>query len=32
VRLGNRIAVAHTEMENDAGELTATDGAAYMVG
>jgi hypothetical protein len=32
VRLGNRVAVAHTELENDAGELTATGGAAYMAG
>ena len=32
VRLGNRVAVAHTELENDAGELIATGGAAYMVG
>jgi uncharacterized protein (TIGR00369 family) len=32
VRLGNRVAVAHTEMVNDAGELIATGGAAYMVG
>ena len=32
VRLGARVAVAHTEMENDAGELIATGGAAYMVG
>ncbi len=31
VRLGNRVAVAHTEMENDAGELIATGGAAYMI-
>ena len=32
VRLGNRVAVAHTELVNDAGELIATGGAAYMVG
>ena len=32
VRLGNRVAVAHTEMVNDTGELIATGGAAYMVG
>jgi uncharacterized protein (TIGR00369 family) len=32
VRLGNRVAVAHMELENDAGELIATGGAAYMVG
>ena len=32
VRLGNRVAVAHTDMVNDAGELIATGGAAYMVG
>jgi len=32
VRLGNRVAVAHMEMANDAGELIATGGAAYMVG
>src|SRR4051812_12363587 len=32
VRLGNRVAVAHTEMTNDEGELIATGGAAYMVG
>ena len=32
VRLGNRVAVAHTEMANDDGELIATGGAAYMVG
>ena len=31
VRLGNRVAVAHTEMANDAGELIATGGAAYMI-
>ena len=31
VRLGNRVAVAHMEMVNDAGELIATGGAAYMV-
>jgi len=32
VRLGNRVAVAHTEMANDDGELIATGAAAYMVG
>ena len=32
VRLGNRVAVAHIELVNDAGELIATGGAAYMVG
>ncbi len=32
VRLGNRVAVAHMELINDAGELIATGGAAYMVG
>ena len=32
VRLGNRVAVAHMDMVNDAGELIATGGAAYMVG
>ena len=32
VRLGNRVAVAHTELVNDTGELIATGGAAYMVG
>lgn len=31
VRLGNRVAVAHTELVNDAGELIATGGAAYMI-
>src|SRR3954452_20704364 len=31
VRLGNRVAVAYTEMTNDEGELIATGGAAYMV-
>ena len=31
VRLGNRVAVAHMELANDAGELIATGGAAYMV-
>jgi uncharacterized protein (TIGR00369 family) len=31
VRLGNRVAVAHTEMVNDTGELIATGGAAYMI-
>ncbi len=32
VRLGNRVAVAHTEMANDDGELIAMGAAAYMVG
>jgi uncharacterized protein (TIGR00369 family) len=32
VRLGNRVAVAHTDLVNDTGELIATGGAAYMVG
>ena len=32
VRLGNRVAVAHMELNNDSGELIATGGAAYMVG
>src|SRR5882757_5683715 len=32
VRLGNRVAVAHMDLVNDAGELIATGGAAYMVG
>lgn len=32
VRLGNRVAVAHTELVNDSDELIATGGAAYMVG
>jgi uncharacterized protein (TIGR00369 family) len=32
VRLGKRVAVAHMELENDAGELIATGGAAYMLG
>jgi uncharacterized protein (TIGR00369 family) len=32
VRLGNRVAVAHMELVNDAGEQIATGGAAYMVG
>jgi len=32
VRMGNRIAVAHMELVNDAGELIATGGAAYVVG
>jgi len=32
VRLGNRIAVTHMELANDAGELIATGGAAYVVG
>jgi len=31
VRLGNRVAVAHMELANDAGELIATGGAAYIV-
>ena len=32
VRRGNRIAVTHMELHNDAGELIATGGAAYVVG
>ena len=32
VRLGNRIAVAHMELENDTAELIATGSAAYVVG
>jgi uncharacterized protein (TIGR00369 family) len=32
LRLGNRIAVAHTELVNDADELIATGSAAYVVG
>jgi uncharacterized protein (TIGR00369 family) len=32
VRLGNRVAVAHTDLVNDTGEQIATGGAAYMVG
>jgi len=32
VRLGNRIAVTHMELENDSGELIATGAAAYVVG
>lgn len=32
VRLGNRIAVTHMELHNDAGELIATGGAAFVVG
>jgi uncharacterized protein (TIGR00369 family) len=32
VRLGNRIAVAHMEMVNDAGDLIATGSGAYVVG
>ena len=31
VRLGNRVAVAHMELVNDADELIATGDAAYMV-
>ena len=31
VRLGNRIAVTHMELANDAGELIATGSAAYVV-
>ena len=31
VRLGNRVAVAHMELVNDAAELIATGGAAYML-
>ena len=32
VRLGNRIAVTHMELENDKGELISTGAAAYVVG
>ena len=32
VRQGSRIAVTHMELHNDAGELIATGGAAYVVG
>jgi uncharacterized protein (TIGR00369 family) len=32
VRLGGRVAVAHTELVNDAGEQIATGSAAYIVG
>lgn len=32
VRKGSRIAVVHMEMHNDAGELIATGGAAYVIG
>jgi uncharacterized protein (TIGR00369 family) len=32
VRLGNRIAVTHMELVNDAAELIATGSAAYVVG
>ena len=32
VRKGSRIAVAHMELVNDAGELIATGSAAYVVG
>ena len=32
VRLGNRIAVTHMELANDAGELISTGAAAYVVG
>ena len=32
VRRGSRIAVVHMELHNDAGELIATGGAAYVVG
>ncbi len=32
VRMGNRIAVAHMQLENDTGELIATGSAAYVVG
>ena len=32
VRMGKRIAVAHMQLENDAGELIATGSAAYVVG
>jgi uncharacterized protein (TIGR00369 family) len=31
VRLGGRVAVVHSELVNDAGELIATGSAAYMV-
>jgi acyl-coenzyme A thioesterase PaaI-like protein len=32
VRPGNRVAVAHTGLANDAGELIATGGAADLAG
>ncbi len=32
VRMGNRIAVTHMELENDTAELIATGSAAYVVG
>jgi uncharacterized protein (TIGR00369 family) len=32
VRLGGRVAVAHTELVNDSGEQIATGSAAYIVG
>ena len=32
VRQGSRIAVVHMELHNDAGELIATGGGAYVVG
>ena len=32
VRKGKRIAVAHMELHNDAGELIATGGGAYVIG
>jgi uncharacterized protein (TIGR00369 family) len=32
VRKGSRIAVTHMELHNDAGELIATGGGAYVVG
>ncbi len=32
VRKGSRIAVTHMELHNDAGELIATGGAAYVIG
>jgi uncharacterized protein (TIGR00369 family) len=32
VRLGGRVAVAHTELVNDTGEQIATGSAAYIVG
>jgi uncharacterized protein (TIGR00369 family) len=32
VRQGSRIAVTHMELHNEAGELIATGGAAYVVG
>lgn len=32
VRMGNRIAVTHMELENDAAELIASGSVAYVVG